>query len=257
VVARINSSKMQAAKQRKRIKLHPVIAVIFVLISLGIGGLLGLSEQQKIGNNQLASPTTDSLRTSFMDSCMKNSKISAYCVCTYNYMTARYTEMQMYGMGESSPIVKQLIRDAAAACKPTATSPTPTPISTATPTPMKFDANGFPEDAQQVTVADIAKVPSAYDGKKVVFTCDVVSFPKDNNGNAAGLNCTDPNDPASIVQVEMGTFDSTVKINSGDTVRVYGIGQGAATGKNAFGGDVIEALILELHLNDTTTGYQE
>ena len=55
----------------------------------------------------------------------------------------------------------------------------------------------------------------------------------------------------------MGTFDSSVKINSGDTVNVYGMGQGAATGKNAFGGNVTEAIILELHLNDTTTGYQE
>ena len=55
----------------------------------------------------------------------------------------------------------------------------------------------------------------------------------------------------------MGTFDSSVKINSGDTVHVYGMGKGAATGKNAFGGDVTEALVLEFHLNDATTGYQE
>jgi hypothetical protein len=133
----------------------------------------------------------------------------------------------------------------------------PSPTPTITLTPIAYDANGFPEDAERITVSDIAKVPSAYENKKVTFTCDVLSFPKDENGNAAGINCSDPNDYSSLVQVQMGAFDQTVKINTNDTVVVYGMGQGAAQGTNAFGGAVTEALVLELHLKDLTTGWSE
>src|SRR5260370_1492551 len=129
----------------------------------------------------------------------------------------------------------------------------PTDTPTPTPTPIPYDANGFPEDAQRVTVADIAKVPSAYEGKKVTFTCTVLSFPKDINGNAAGLNCSDPNYYSSLLQVDMGTFDSSTNINKNDTVAVYGMVQGSASGTNAFGVQVSEAVVLELHLKDNTT----
>jgi S-methylmethionine-dependent homocysteine/selenocysteine methylase len=88
-------------------------------------------------------------------------------------------------------------------------------------------------------------------------TCEVVSFPKDENGNAAGVNCSDPNDYSALVQVRMAAFDQTVKINTNDTVVVYGMGQGAAQGKNTFGADVTEAEVLELYLKDLTTGYIE
>ena len=137
------------------------------------------------------------------------------------------------------------------------TTPKPTPTFTPTPTEMQYDANGFPEDAARITVSDLAKIPSSYQDKKITFTCDVVSFPKDDKGNAAGINCSDPNDVSSIVQVQMGAFDQTVKINTNDTVVVYGMGQGAAQGSNAFGGSVTEALVLELHLKDLTTGWSE
>ena len=122
---------------------------------------------------------------------------------------------------------------------------------------MQYDAYGFPEDAARITVAELAKIPSSFQDKKITFTCDVRSFPKDENGNAAGVNCSDPNDYTALVQVRMAAFDETVKINTNDTVVVYGFGQGAAQGKNAFGADVTEAEVLELHLNDLTTGYTE
>lgn len=137
------------------------------------------------------------------------------------------------------------------------TTPKPTPTFTPTPTEIQYDANGFPEDAARITVADLAKIPGLYQDKKITFTCDVISFPKDANGNAAGVNCSDPNDYTALVQVRMAAFDQTVKINTNDTVVVYGIGQGAAQGKNAFGADVTEAEVLELHLKDLTTGYTE
>lgn len=137
-------------------------------------------------------------------------------------------------------------------------TPTPTDVPTtptATPTPVATDANGFPMDYQAVTVAQIAKVPSAYEQKTVMFTCNVASFPKNSNGDAGGINCTDPNDYGSIIQVSGGLFDFT-QINQGDTVKIYGTGSGAATGKNAFGGEVTEGLVDGLFINDLTTGYK-
>lgn len=143
--------------------------------------------------------------------------------------------------------------------KPTAVptpEPTKRPVSpTPTPAPIPTDANGFPMDAEAVTVAQIAKVPSAYNQQKVTFTCRVASFAKNDNGDAAAINCVDPNDVSSIIQISGSLFDFT-QINQGDTVRIYGMGTGAATGKNAFGGDVTEGLVDGLFINDITSGYK-
>jgi hypothetical protein len=130
-----------------------------------------------------------------------------------------------------------------------------TPTLSPTPTPIPTDENGFPMDAEAVTVAQIAKVPSAYNGRKVTFTCNVSGFAKNDSGDAAALNCSDPNDVGSIIQVGGSLFDFT-KINQGDTVRIYGLGAGAATGKNAFGGDVTEGIVDGLYLNDLTSIYK-
>jgi hypothetical protein len=138
--------------------------------------------------------------------------------------------------------------------KPTQTpSPTNTPIPTETPIPT--DANGFPMDYKEITVVDLAKVPSAYKGKTIMFTCDISSFAKNDQGDAAAFNCHDPNDFSSIVQVGGSGFFDFTKINSSDEVRVYGIGEGSSTGKNAFGGDVTEAVVSGIFLNDLTSGY--
>ena len=134
--------------------------------------------------------------------------------------------------------------------------PTPTPTPKPTPTPVPTDINGFPMDAEAVTVVNLDKAPSQYNGKKVTFTCNVAGFAKDSSGNATAVNCSDPNDFTSIVQVDTSGFDMT-KINQGDTVRFYGLGMGAFTGKNAYGGDVSETLVTAFHLNDLTSGYQE
>lgn len=139
--------------------------------------------------------------------------------------------------------------------QPTATpKPTDTPTPTATPVPK--DANGFPMDAEAVTVANLDKAPSQYEGKKVTFTCIVAGFAKDSSGNAAAVNCSDPNDYSSLVQVATSTFDMT-KINPQDTVRFYGLGGGSASGKNAFGGTVSESLVEAIYINDITSGYKE
>ena len=132
--------------------------------------------------------------------------------------------------------------------------PTNTPAPTATPVPT--DANGFPMDYETVTVAQIAKMPSAYEEKTIVFTCTVIGFVKGDNGDAAGFNCSDPSDISSLLQVDAGSLFDYTKINQDDTVKIYGTGRGAANGKNAFGGDVTEAVVDGLFINDLTSGYK-
>ena len=139
--------------------------------------------------------------------------------------------------------------------KPTAT-PKPTSKPTPTLTPIPKDINGFPMNAEVVTVANLDKAPSTYEGKKVTFTCIVVGFAKNSNGNATAVNCSDPNDFMSMVQVDTILFDMT-KINKNDTVRFYGLCNGSAIGKNAYGGDVSETLITAFGINDITSGYKE
>ena len=59
---------------------------------------------------------------------------------------------------------------------------------------MQYDAYGFPEDAERITVAQLAKIPSSYQDKKITFTCDVLSFPKDDNGNWQFIKKVDGSD---------------------------------------------------------------
>ena len=136
--------------------------------------------------------------------------------------------------------------------EPTAVPTTPTP----TPTPIPKDANGFPMDYQAVTVAQIAKVPSAYNGKIVMFDCTVSNFVKGDNGDAAGFNCSDPNDYGSLLQVDSGKLFDYTQINEGDTVRIYGLGSGSSSGQNAYGGNVTEAVVGGVFINDLTSGYK-
>ena len=133
-------------------------------------------------------------------------------------------------------------------------TPGPTSPPTPTPTPVPTDANGFPEDYQNVTVADLSKEPSNYNGKTVVFTCTAISFPKDSSGNAAAINCSDPNDYSSILQIDASAFDLT-KINAEDAIVVYGVGEGSSTGQNAYGASVSESEVLGMYVNDSTSGY--
>jgi hypothetical protein len=132
----------------------------------------------------------------------------------------------------------------------------PTPTDTSTPTPVPTDVNGFPMDAEPVTVAQIAKIPSAYMDKNLVFTCHITSFVKDYKGDADGFNCSDPNDFSSVIQVSALLFDFT-QINQNDTVRIFGDGVSVGTGKNIFGAEVTEALVDGLGINDLTSGYKD
>jgi hypothetical protein len=167
----------------------------------------------------------------------------------YGSKTNTQTNQDVTHVGSAKPMTPVTIAPIATA------KPTVIPTPTVKPTSIPEDANGFPADADYVTISQITKVPSAYNGKKIVFTCNVTGFAKNDNGDAAALNCSDPNDYSALLQVGGTLFDLT-KINKDDTVKIYGLGAGAAQGKNAFGGAVTEAIVDGLFINDLTTGYK-
>lgn len=126
---------------------------------------------------------------------------------------------------------------------------------TAPPT-VSYDVNGFPENAKQVTVSEIVKTPSVYaDGvTNVTFTCRILSFARNDQGDAVAVNCVDPTDMTSILQVDIGNFDIK-QININDTIRIFGFVTGVGQGKNGFGADITEALVSGMYINDLTSGY--
>lgn len=83
-----------------------------------------------------------------------------------------------------------------------------------------------------------------------------MSFPKKDNGDVGAINCADPNDYSSSVQVEITTDVDITKINKNDLLKIYAVGQGALTEKNAFGGDVTVGSVLEDYVIDLTIGFK-
>ncbi len=138
-------------------------------------------------------------------------------------------------------------------------SPEITEPPTATPKPTLTTQQiiaQFESQAKTVTVANIYKSPNSYKDNALIFTCSVSGFPKDDNGDVAALNCIDPNNYGSNVQIAIDKKIDVTQINQNDTIKVYGMGMGAVTGKNAFGADITTGEILGLYINDLTTGYK-
>ena len=140
--------------------------------------------------------------------------------------------------------------------QPTPVPTIPIPATMAPPPTVPNDANGFPMDAIAVSVSDLYELPSQYNGQKVTFSCIVSTFAKDDAGDVSAANCQDPQDDSAVVQVDISGLDVT-RIHERDTVRFYGVCEGAITGKNVFGGEVTETLVQGMFINDVTSGYRD
>lgn len=142
--------------------------------------------------------------------------------------------------------------------------PTIKPTSTTKPTPTLTESQiidksmaDYAKDATAVTVKDIDKTPNSYLMKKIVFKCKVLGFAKDKSGDIGGINCSDPSNYSAIIQLgTVSLFDFT-RINEGDTLQIYGLGYGSATGTNAFGAEISMGIVNVVYLKDLTTGYKE
>ncbi len=134
--------------------------------------------------------------------------------------------------------------------------------STATSQPTTASAsNGtvalYKASATSVTIAEIAKNPDAYKGQDVTFTAVIDSFAQDSSGNTAAANVVDPNDGSSVIQIGFTPGFSVSHVNKGDTITVWGSGLGAFSGANANGDTVTEGAVLEVYLDDSTSGYSD
>lgn len=115
--------------------------------------------------------------------------------------------------------------------------------------------------AKYVSVANQYKDPNVYMGKLIYFECVVNDFTHNDNGDIAGINCHDPNDFSSYIQIEVNEFDRLdySKINKGDLLKIDGMGDGALSGKNAFGATVYTAGVVvpfgTCFFEDKTTGF--
>lgn len=131
--------------------------------------------------------------------------------------------------------------------------PTPTVAPLPTQSPAQIE-KAFKSNVMATTIATLDKQGNAYRGQNVYFTCTLSNFVKDSNGYTAGANVTDPN-TSGVVQVLFPTGTDLSKLNTGDTLEVWGIDAGMFSGKNAFGATVQEVGVIAKYMTDQTTGY--
>lgn len=105
------------------------------------------------------------------------------------------------------------------------------------------------------TVANLDKDGNNDSGKDIHFIATILNFVKDDSGNTAGANVTDPDAIGSIIQVAFPSGTDLNQLNTGDRLEIWGTDQGTATGTNAFGATVHEVVISALYMTDQTTGY--
>ena len=139
--------------------------------------------------------------------------------------------------------------------QPTQAQPTDTPVPT--------QSNAQTEQALKAlttntTVTDLDKNGSNWTDKPVHFTAVISTLVKDSSGNTAGANVSDPaNEFGKDIQVGFPANTDISKLNTGDTIEVWGIDGGTQSGANAFGATVQEVVVGASYLTDTTTGYQD
>jgi cytoskeletal protein RodZ len=159
----------------------------------------------------------------------------------------------------ASPTATQHV---AQALTPTATPvPKPTPKPTATPKPKPTASPAQVEESYKAgttdtTVSDVDKEGNVDQYKNVHVICTILAFVKDDSGNTAGANVSDPNDLSSIIQIEFTPGTDITQLNANDTLEVWGLDAGVSSGTNAFGGTVQESAVQAIYMNDQTTGYQ-
>jgi len=105
------------------------------------------------------------------------------------------------------------------------------------------------------TVDTLDKDGNQDKGLNVHFTCTIMRFVKDSNGNTAGAN-VDQGLTASVIQVAFPSGTDLNKLNTGDTLEVWGMDEGTFSGPNLFGATVQEVVVQAAYMTDQTTGYQ-
>jgi hypothetical protein len=134
-----------------------------------------------------------------------------------------------------------------------ATPPTDTPTDTPTDIPT-MSAQDYKALTTDTTVATLDKDGNADQGKDVHFTCEILDFVKDSNGNTAGANVDDPN-TSGVLQVIFPASTDLSQLNTNDTLEVWGSDDGTSSGQNAYGATIQEVGVTAVSMTDHTTRY--
>ena len=130
----------------------------------------------------------------------------------------------------------------------------PTPKPTPTVSAAQLEAT-YKASTTNTTIATLDKDGNADQGKDVHFTCTILNFVKDSNGNTAGANVDDPN-TSGVVQIAFPAITDLSQLNTGDTLEVWGTDGGTSSGQNAFGATIQEVVVSANYMTDKTTNYQ-
>ncbi len=134
--------------------------------------------------------------------------------------------------------------------------PTIAPTQKPAPTVSAADLEAaYKASTTSTTVATLDKDGNSDLGKDVHFTCRILNFVKDSNGNTAGANVDDPN-MSGVVQIAFPTNTDLSRLNSDDILEVWGTDDGTASGQNAFGATIQEVVVSANYMTDKTTNYQ-
>lgn len=105
-------------------------------------------------------------------------------------------------------------------------------------------------------MSQLSNDPSAYMGT-VTFDATIVNFVPNASGETVAMNVVDPNDLSSLAMVVLSPTASIPHMNKGDSVIIWGTGDGYQQYTNNYGATINEATVTEVYLTDTTTGYQD
>lgn len=130
-------------------------------------------------------------------------------------------------------------------------APEPTQVPTLTPAQIE---KAYKAITTSTTVANLDKDGNNDLGKDVHFTATILNFVKDDSGNTAGANVTDPN-TSGVIQVGFPSGTDLSQLNTGDTLEVWGTDGGTSSGTNAFGATIQEVGVSASYMTDQTTGY--
>src|SRR6266699_1438925 len=116
---------------------------------------------------------------------------------------------------------------------PTQAQPTVAPTQVPTASPAQLEAV-YKASTTSTTVATLDKDGNVDQGKDVHFTATILNFVKDDSGNTAGANVDDPN-TSGVIQVVFPQGTDLSRLNTDDTLEVWGTEAGVSSGPNAFG----------------------
>jgi len=145
------------------------------------------------------------------------------------------------------------------ATTPTTIKPTTTTAPVTSPQPQATSGVVYQYESATTatTVAQLAANPAAYAGRSVAFTAVIAAFVLDSSGGAMAMYVSEPATPTTVVLVQLSQSDDVTRINTGDTVVIWGDATGRVNYANTIGQPADVTNVNQVYLSDRTSGYQD